>query len=207
MNKLTKSEIIPTPVFLYRFIEKHLSKKRSQGWELVQVRWFKYTYIKKRPSNAVYFIYNAGGTRGNEPKKSLSRFYGNIREEFGKKGSILNTSYRNGMYRISLMGPDFFKKRKKRNVYASFSGFEVVEVDEKRVDSKIFKEMVRDRNRLHFWREIKYNLSFLVAGLCLVLFPYLSKLAPFGFFAIIWAAGTIILNLTSYIISYRESSI
>lgn len=192
-SPVTKIEIIPTVHFLYPFIEKHLSKMRDKGWEVVQVRHFKFTYVKCRPSKANYLLYHSGWFRNDRPRKWLSDIYGNIMENYGKKGSQINKSQQRAMRQIALEPPALFRKPRSIKKPVSFIRFSVVELDDKKVNQELLERIVNDRNKFNFMYELKYKTILFLIGLGLIFIPSFKRIWVLGVLCVLWALVSMVL--------------
>lgn len=139
-------KIFFAPPFFYCYLEKWLNQMSKKGLKLVYYKGFAYYFKQTEPSNSVYFVYNSTGYRNDSGKYSISLRYPCIKKQYGlsSKLSMLNKSSKEiTNWKI------------------------IIEIDTRKIDAG-FDYIVKDRNKIYFYKCFRDLLIILVA--CLSLF-------------------------------------
>ncbi len=127
------------PSFLYKNLDKWLSKMGSSGWHLVDSNLISFLFEQGEQKNKVYFTYNSGWAKNDSGKYSIPLRYPFLEKTYGvkKKYSKLN------------------KNQAKKYL--------TVEIDTERINIENdigYRELVDDRNRLYKKLAIRNTIIF-----------------------------------------------
>lgn len=148
-NIIRKIRFYPDCFFF--MLDKWLKKMSQKGYHLIDYGIFTYTFEKGRPADKEYFTYSCDRT--GDGWFSISLRYPNLKKTYGKK-----------------------RKKSKLNKANISIGVTIVEIDTDRISiSDIgYKELIKDRNRLYFFRAVRDVTLVLVMLLILIVVQILE---------------------------------